>query len=148
MVNGRLDVIGANALGRALYEGQANVARFVFLDPAARTFWRDWDEVADETANALRAEAGRNPCDRGATGLASEVAAGSSDFRLRWARHDVRVEHTGVRRIHHPIVGNLELPYESTPLIAEPGQTLIMFGAEPGSPAEDALVLLGISVRL
>jgi len=146
---GRLDVIGANALGRALYEpmwaGSArrvNTARFAFLDPAARTFWRDWDQIASDSANLLRAEAGRNPCDAELTALVGELSTRSEDFRVRWARHDVRVHTTGVKRVHHPIVGDLELPYEATPLAADPGQTLLMYTAETGSPTEDALRLL------
>jgi len=146
---GRLDVIGANALGRALYEpmyadpaGQVNTARFAFLDPAARTFWRDWEQIAADSANLLRAEAGRNPCDGELTALVGELSTRSEDFRVRWARHDVRVHTTGVKRVHHPIVGDLELPYEATPLAADPGQTLLMYTAETGSPTEDALRLL------
>ncbi|WP_436535668.1 helix-turn-helix domain-containing protein [Actinoplanes sp. HUAS TT8] len=149
VVDGRLDLVGANALGRALYEPMfaggcagANLARFLFGDPAARTFWRDWETVADDTVSRLRAEAGRNPCDHRLAGLARELAATSADFRDRWARHDVRVTASGVRRIHHPVVGELELPFETTPLAADPGQTLLMVTAEPGSPSEDALTML------
>lgn len=143
VVDGRLDVLGANALGRALYEPMRHcTARFVFLDPAARTFWRDWDTVAGDTANRLRAEAGRNPCDHGLSDLVEELTGASQDFRLRWAHHDVRVRTTGVRRIRHPVVGDLELPFESTPLIADPGQTLLMYTAEPGTPSADALTML------
>lgn len=46
--NARLDVLGANHLGRALYRPlydnadlAANLARFVFLDPEAATFYRN-----------------------------------------------------------------------------------------------------------
>ncbi len=147
--NARLDVIGANALGRALYEpmattgcGSANLARFVFADPASRTFWRDWDTVADETAGLLRAEGGRNPCDHHLTGLTRELAATSTAFRDRWALHDVLVPSCGVRRIHHPVLGDLELPFETTPLASDPGQTLLIYTAEPGTPSDDAVKML------
>jgi len=147
--NGRLDIVGANALGRALYEPlyaeparPVNSARFVYLDPAARTFWRDWDKIADDSADVLRAEAGRNPCDRELVSLIGELSTRSEDFRTRWARHDVRTHTTGLKRIHHPVVGDLDLPYEATPLAADPGQTLLMYTAERGSPSEDALRVL------
>ncbi|MEU0561380.1 helix-turn-helix transcriptional regulator [Dactylosporangium sp. NPDC006015] len=147
--SGRLDVIGTNALGRALYAPMyddpvrpVNTARFAFLNPAARTFWHDWDKIANDSANLLRAEAGRNPCDSDLTALVGELSTRSEDFRIRWARHDVRLHTTGVKRVHHPVVGDLELPYEATPLAADPGQTLLMYTAEPGTPSEDALHLL------
>src|SRR5512133_4242233 len=50
--NQRLDILGANPLGRALYQemfdGQErpNAARFVFLDPRAREFSLDCDRIA------------------------------------------------------------------------------------------------------
>ncbi|MFS8203987.1 helix-turn-helix domain-containing protein [Streptomyces sp. CWNU-52B] len=148
VLDGRLDVVGANALGRALYQpmygacGNADTARFVFTDPAARTFWRDWAVIADDTANALRAESGSNPCDRAVTELVDELAARSPEFASRWARHDVHVSRTGTRRIEHPLVGALTLPFESTPLVADPGQTLLMYSAAPDSPTQDALHLM------
>lgn len=46
--NGRLDILGANHLGRAVFvpvfekaAGRPNLARFVFLDPASQDFYRD-----------------------------------------------------------------------------------------------------------
>jgi hypothetical protein len=146
--NGRLDVIGANPLGQALYRPMTsdgrpvNIARFVFLDPGARAFWPGWETVADDTVNRLRAESGQNPCDTVLSDLVDELSARSEQFRTRWARHDVCVHTTGVRRLHHPVVGELELPFESTPLIADPGQTLLMYTAEPDTASEDALKLL------
>jgi transcriptional regulator with XRE-family HTH domain len=68
VLNGRLDVLADNRLGHALYSPMyadpvrpANAARFVFLDPHSREFWRDWSKAANHTANLLRAEAGRDP---------------------------------------------------------------------------------------
>lgn len=142
--NGRLELIGSNDLGQALL-GAAFSPRFLFLDPAARAFWRDWDEVATDAANRLRAEAGRNPCDRVLSALIGELNQQSQEFRRRWDRHDVQVQTSGVRRIHHPEVGDLDLPFESTPLAADPGQTLLVFTPETESPSQDALSLLWIT---
>ncbi|MDT0433781.1 MULTISPECIES: helix-turn-helix domain-containing protein [Streptomyces] len=148
VLDGRLAVVGANALGRALYQpmygacGNASVARFVFTDPAARSFWPDWDVIADDTANALRAASGSNPCDRGLGELTAELAARSTEFASRWDRHDLHVARTGTRRIAHPLVGRLTLPFESTPLAADPGQTLLMYSAAPGSAEQDALHIM------
>lgn len=146
---GALDVIGTKALGRALYEPMygddgrpVNIARFAFLEPAARTFWRDWSRVADQNVDLMRAEAGRQPYDPQLTALIGELSTRSEEFRLRWARHDVRSHGTGVKRMHHPVVGDLELAYECTTPAADSGQTMIMYTPEPGSPSEDALRLL------
>ena len=149
VLNGRLDILTANALGRALFSpvhadrtGTPNNARFVFLDPHATTFFRDWDKAANDTVALLRAEAGRDPYDRELSDLIGELSTRSDDFRGRWAAHNVRIHTTGVKLIHHPIVGDLDLPFESFPLGPESSWSLVSYLAEPGSPSQDALTLL------
>jgi hypothetical protein len=117
-------------------------ARFIFLDPHAGGFFRDWDKVANDTVALLRAEAGRDPYDRGLSDLIGELSTRSDQFRVRWAAHHVRIHTTGVKLIHHPVVGDLELAFESFPLAADPTQSLLTYTAEPGSPSHDALSLL------
>ncbi len=145
--NNYYDYVAANRLGRALYspvfaEPAPNSARFAFFNPAAHDFYPDWDKVVQEFVAAMRGDAGRNPFDRRLTDLVGELATRSETFRTLWAAHDVRDHRTGVKRIHHPIVGDLELTYEAFELPADPGLQLSTFTAEPGSPSEDALKLL------
>ena len=126
--NTRGDYLAANQLGRALYaplfdsrEQPANSARFLFLDPAAAEFYIDWDRVADELVAHLRSDAGRNPYDRALTDLVGELSTRSTEFRTRWAAHNVRFHQAGTKRLHHPIVGDLELGYEVLQLSADNG---------------------------
>jgi transcriptional regulator with XRE-family HTH domain len=149
VLDGRLDVLTANRLGAALYapilDGRprsANTARFVFLDPRARDFFRDYNSAANDTVALLRAEAGRDPYDRELSDLVGQLSTRSDDFRRRWAAHDVRIHTSGVKLIHHPVVGDLDLPYESVTLPADPRQSLLIYTAEPGSPTQDALQML------
>jgi transcriptional regulator with XRE-family HTH domain len=146
--NGRLDVVAANRLGYALYSVHAspgrpsNTARFVFLDPRAQDFFPDWDLVANEVVAILRSEAGRDPYDRGLSDLVGELSTQSETFRTKWAAHNVRFHDTGVKRMHHPVVGDLELTYESMELSADTGLTMFAFTAETGTKSEQALNLL------
>jgi hypothetical protein len=149
VLNGRLDILGANALGAALYSpmytdpaGPPNTARFVFLDPDAATFFRQYDKAANDTVALLRAEAGRDPYDRDLSDLIGQLSTRSEEFRRRWAAHNVRIHTTGIKLLHHPVVGDLDLPFESVPLPADPGQSLLIYTAEPESPSHDALQLL------
>jgi transcriptional regulator with XRE-family HTH domain len=149
VVNRRLDILTANGLGLALYSPMyadpvrpPNNARFIFLDPCATEFFREWDKVANDTVALLRAEAGRDPYDRELSGLIGELSTRSDEFRVRWAAHHVRIHTTGVKLIQHPVVGELELPFESFPLAADPNQSLLTYTPEPGSPSEDGLSLL------
>lgn len=147
--NDRLDLLATNRLGRALYDltfrdpvRPANNARFTFLDPAARTFWDDWERAADDTVGILRGFAGRNPYDKALTDLVGELSTRSEEFRTRWAAHDVRLHRTGRKVVHHPVVGRLELVYDTLELPADPGLTVLVYTAEPGSPTADAFTLL------
>jgi transcriptional regulator with XRE-family HTH domain len=149
VLSGRLDILTANQLGYALfspaYAGPArppNNARFIFLDPHAGRFFRDWDTVANDTVALLRAQAGRDPYDRRLSDLIGELSTRSDEFRVRWAAHHVRIHTTGVKLIHHPVVGDLELAFESFALAADPSQSLLTYTAEPGSRSQDALSLL------
>ncbi len=118
--NARHDMLAANRLARALYapllaesRRPANNARFVYLDPASRDFFTDWDRAADDIAAMLRSEAGRNPYDKQLTALIGELSTRSEDFRTRWAAHNVRFHRTGHKKLHHPVVGDLDLNFEA-----------------------------------
>jgi len=147
--NGRLDVLAANPLARALYAPAfaghslpVNLARFNFLSPHARTFWGNWERAADDTAAMLRTEAGRDPYDKDLAGLVGELSTRSDEFRVRWGAHDVQLHRTGLKHIRHPVAGDLHLSYEVMELPADPGLALVAFSAEAGSPADDALRFL------
>lgn len=147
--NDRHDILAANRLARALYapiladpRRPANTARFVYLDPASQDFYVDWERVADDIAAILRSAAGRNPHDKALTDLIGELSTRSETFRLRWAAHDVRFHRTGLKRMHHPVVGNLELNFQAMEFPSDPGLTMVVYTATPGTPSADALQLL------
>src|SRR4051794_7821980 len=122
------DLLAANALGRELYapvfdspEQPTNIARFTFLDPTARDFYPDWEKLASDLVATLRSHAGRNPYDRTLQDLIGELSTRNDEFRVRWAAHNVRFHRTGVKRLHHPIVGELEFSYETMTIDADDG---------------------------
>jgi hypothetical protein len=147
--NGRADFVGWNRLARALYAPvfespvqPANTARFAFLDPRSTGFYLDWNRTADDIVAVLRAEAGRDPYNRGLTDLVGELSTRSAEFRTRWAAHNVQFHQTGVKRLHHPVVGDIHLAYEAMEFPSAPGLTMLAYTAEAGSAAQDALSLL------
>lgn len=147
--NGRMDILAANTLGRAFYAQHfdspylpVNSARFIFLDPRAADFYTEWEQVATDAVAVLRTEAGRDPYDRGLSDLVGELSTRSETFRTRWAAHNVRFHDSGVKRFHHPVVGDLTLTYETMPLAADAGLMMFVYTAEPASKSEEALNLL------
>ena len=147
--NGRLDILAINRLGRAVFsemyvqpQRPANFGRFVFLDPRADSFYRDWDDAAYQTVALLRGEAGRAPHDRVLSDIVGELSTRSDRFRTLWASHEVREHRTGVKSVTHPVVGDLDLHYEAMDLSSDRGLQLIAYSAQPGSATADALKLL------
>jgi transcriptional regulator with XRE-family HTH domain len=147
--NARHDMLAANRLARALYAPMladprrpANNARFVYLNPASRDFFTDWDRAADDIAAMLRLEAGRNPADKKLVELIGELSTRSEDFRTRWAAHNVRFHRTGHKKLHHPVVGDLDLDFEAMELPSRPGLTLLVYTAPKDSLTADSLAFL------
>ncbi|RPE47112.1 helix-turn-helix protein [Streptomyces sp. Ag109_O5-1] len=147
--NGYFDTLTVNRLGRALFSPvlqerhlPVNHARYLFLDPGAREFFSEWEATADDAVATLRWQAGRNPYDKALTELIGELSTRSESFRARWAAHNVHMHRNGVKRLQHPVIGAVSLPYESMAIDADAGLTLVAYTAEPGSPSEDALDFL------
>ncbi|MGO9457854.1 MAG: helix-turn-helix domain-containing protein [Acidimicrobiales bacterium] len=147
--NGRLDILSTNGLGAALYApvledpaGPPNMARFIFLNPRATEFFDSWEGIASDAVAILRAEAGRDPYDKRLSDLIGELSTRSEEFRVRWAAHNVKFHRTGAKRLHHPVVGDLDLAYEALELPGDSGQRILVYTAEPGSPSHNALALL------
>ncbi|MER5596277.1 helix-turn-helix transcriptional regulator [Streptomyces sp. NPDC002265] len=147
--NAHLDIVAANPLGRALYgavfEHQAeppNLARFIFLNARADEVFPAWQKAADDAVALLRVEATRSPYSKAVTGLIGELATRSTEFRTRWAAHDVRAHRSGSKDFHHHAVGDMTLRFEALDVTSTAGLTVIGYTAESGSPSHEALMLL------
>ncbi|WP_030183046.1 helix-turn-helix transcriptional regulator [Streptomyces violaceorubidus] len=141
-----LDLLAANALADALhapFTPADNLARMVFLDPVGRQFYPDWDRAAQAVVANLRQAAGFDPEHPGLADLVDTLTEHSAVFRRLWAEHSVRGKTRDVKQILHPDVGALSLTYQSFDVRDAPGQQLVIYHAEPGSPSAHALALLG-----
>ena len=144
----RMDIVAANELCRALYEGvldedrlPLNLARYLFFDPHSRGFFVDWDDVADDLVGSLRVQVGRDPRDKALSDLIGELSTRSDEFVVRWARQNVRLHRTARKRLHNRVVGDIELTGNALEL-PEDDLTLIAYTPDAGSQAEDQLRLL------
>ncbi|MEE1808356.1 helix-turn-helix transcriptional regulator [Streptomyces sp. BE133] len=144
----RMDVLAWNALGDAVVgysrmrPAELNIPRQVFLDPATRELYPEWAAVAAETVAHLRLDAGLHPDDKQLATLVGELSMKSEDFRRLWADHRVKAKTYGVKRIDHPVAGELTLPYETLGLPGDPGQSLVVYTSEPGSETAERIALL------
>lgn len=145
----RMDVLAWNALADALNgfslltPAERNIPRQVFLEGPGRDCYPEWESVAAETVAYLRLDAARYPSDAELCALVGELSVKSEDFRRLWADHQVKEKTHGVKRMSHPVVGDLTLPYETLTLPGDPDQLLVVYTPEPDSVSADRLSLLG-----
>lgn len=146
-VEGRyFDVLAANALATALSPRLVvggNRLRDVFLDPAERDLYPDWEEATARLVAGFRQSVGTDTDDPRFIDLVGELSLASPRFGALWARHDVRTREGGEMRLDHPQVGELRLYREKLAISGTAGQMLVLYHAAPGSADAEKLRILG-----
>jgi transcriptional regulator with XRE-family HTH domain len=140
------NILAANAMATALSPTcvpGSNSMRALFLDEAMREFYIDWEAIAVKAIAGLRAGTGPDIDDSDLSALVGDLSVRSEDFRRLWARQEVHTKGSGIARLRHPEVGELELGFEKLAIQGTDGQLLVIYHAEPGSITEERLTLLG-----
>jgi transcriptional regulator with XRE-family HTH domain len=144
--NHRLDVHYANGAAKILLTDfdamparQRNIARWLFLDPEARTRYPQWEQVAEATVGALRAAYDPRRVDDALEALVGELSLASVEFARFWSDYRLFKHSHGVKKIHHDIVGCMTLNYETLDISGSDGQYVCTYTAERGSPSAEKL---------
>ena len=122
--------------------GARDVLWTVWTPPTHAASSPTFSPPAAPSSPRSRPGCGRDPHDKTLHDLIGELSTRSELFRTRWASHNVRLHHTGVKHLRHPVVGALTLDYDAMELPADTGLTVITYSAEPASPSADNLRLL------
>ncbi|MEV6012751.1 helix-turn-helix transcriptional regulator [Streptomyces sp. NPDC051976] len=150
----RSDVLAWNRTGHALFAGhldplipdqpdrRPNMARLVFLDAHTRDLFVDWPKKARNVVGKLRLAAGRHPDDPRLASLVGELTMKSAEFTTMWAEHGVRKWALAAYRMHHPVVGRMELNLQSLGVPQEEGQRIVVATAGADTASAAALSLL------
>jgi transcriptional regulator with XRE-family HTH domain len=152
VISRSMDMLACNPGGLALYAGiedwperQRNLARYLFLHPAARDLFTDWDRQVTGCVARLRAVAGTAPDAPDLTRLVGELLLKSPDFARLWERYEVTGRKPAQKTFHHPRVGTLTLTSQPMYLEGTPGRRIGVYTAEPGTRDHDALFLLDMT---
>jgi transcriptional regulator with XRE-family HTH domain len=152
------DVLAWNPLGHALLAShlapsspdhlaeRPNLTRLLFLDPHTRELYTRWEEETRVALAALRLAVGEHPEDQRLAQLVGQLSIQSPVFAALWSRHPVRNCTVGTKSFHHPLVGAMELAFESMRLSDDSGHRILFYSAEPGTASAAALNLLATTV--
>ncbi|MEU2682308.1 helix-turn-helix transcriptional regulator [Streptomyces hygroscopicus] len=147
----RGDVLAANRMAKALFTDfeqmpvrHRNYARWMFLGEEPRSLFIDWEDQARAAVESLRLEIGRDADDQATNDLIAELRGKSTEFDHWWEEHRVHQRTHGSKRLHHALVGELTVEYETLTLPGDPDTSLFVYTAEPGSSSRQALDLLAM----
>ncbi|GLV78156.1 helix-turn-helix transcriptional regulator [Streptomyces hygroscopicus] len=147
----RSDVLAANRMAKALFTDfdqmpvrHRNYARWMFLGEEPRSLFIDWEDQARAAVESLRLEIGRDADDQATNDLIAELRGKSTEFDRWWEEHRVHQRTHGSKRLHHALVGELTVEYETLTLPGDPDTSLFVYTAEPGSSSRQALDLLAM----
>ncbi|MBK3573613.1 helix-turn-helix domain-containing protein [Streptomyces sp. MBT65] len=140
-----LDILAGNSLATALHSGFDafdNLARNVFVDPAGREFYQEWERAAHSCVAELRAAYGHDPDSDRIAEVVGELSAESEEFAGIWRLHDVKSKSQGDKHLKHPDVGDLHIAFAAFTVNGAPHQQLVVYQAEPASPTAAAFETL------
>lgn len=137
-----LDLLALNPLAERLFTPFAsteNLVEMVFLDPAGRTFYTDWERAATSCVANLRATSDVHVGARRRERLVERLLAGSAEFRALWTAHEVRPKTHDTKELHHPGVGSIQVQFDALDVSGRPGHQLVVYRAEPASVSGERL---------
>jgi transcriptional regulator with XRE-family HTH domain len=154
VLDAKYDVLAWNPLAAALLEDfsarprrERNMIRryFLDLDPARRHYGiTDADGAFGRfAAGHLRAAAARYPDDHATRELIRELLNNSPEFAALWPDAEVSDLRRLAKTIAHPQLGPITLDCDIL-LVPERDQHVVLFTAEPGTPAHEQLQLLAV----
>ncbi|XUL92511.1 helix-turn-helix transcriptional regulator [Streptomyces galilaeus] len=140
-----LDILAGNSLATALHSGFDafdNLARNVFVDPAGREFYQEWERAAHSCVAELRAAYGHDPESARIAEVVAELSDAGEEFTALWQLHDVKSKSQERKHLRHPDVGDLHIAFAAFTVNGAPHQQLVVYRAEPASPTAAAFETL------
>jgi transcriptional regulator with XRE-family HTH domain len=111
---------------------ERNILRMMFSDARVRAAQEDWQSVARFVVGALRADAIRAGADREVAQLAEELSRLSPEFAELWNDNDIAGRGDGIKRLHHPEMGLIELEFSTFAVDGRPDLAMVVYN--PSTP--------------
>jgi transcriptional regulator with XRE-family HTH domain len=117
---------------------ERNILRFLFLDPRARAVQYDWESVARFALGTFRADAARAAAVAEVEPLVDELCRLSPEFKTMWRDNDVSGTHEAVKRIRHPVLGELAFEYSAFSVDGRTDLSMVVYN--PATPKDAELI--------
>lgn len=122
---------------------ERNILRLVFADSHVRAAQEDWLTVARFVVGAFRADVVRAGATAQSAVLVEEISRLSPEFDALWRSNDVVAHGEGVKRLHHPHLGLLELEFSAFAVDGRPELGMIVYNPATSEAAERMRAFIG-----
>jgi len=133
------DVVAWNAAAATLLtdyatlpRDQRNILRLMFTNASIKAAQEDWLNVARYVVGAFRADAARAGAGAEISQLVEELSRLSPEFDALWRDNNVARHADGLKRLHHPVHGLLELEFSAFAVDGRPDLGMIVYN--PATP--------------
>lgn len=106
---------------------QRNILRLMFSNSRVRAAQEDWLSVARFVVGAFRADAARAGAGAEIRQLVEELSEMSPEFEALWRDNEVAGHGDGVKRLHHPELGPIELEFSTFSVEGRPDLNLMVY---------------------
>ncbi|HEY4090471.1 MAG TPA: helix-turn-helix transcriptional regulator [Luteibacter sp.] len=113
-----------------------NILRLMFLNPRVRVAQDDWLRVAQFVVASFRADAARAGATAEITQLVEELSGNSPEFEALWRNNDIASHGDGLKRLHHPVLGPIELEFSTFAVEGRPDLTLMIYNPSTAETTE------------
>lgn len=111
---------------------ERNIMRLLFCSRKVQQAQEDWSKVARVVVGAFRADVTRAGTNQEALQLIDELSTVSAEFRALWADTEVAGMSEGVKRLHHPVAGIVNLEFSTFSVEGRPELGMVVFN--PAKP--------------
>lgn len=116
--------------------GERNIIRMMFSNSRVRAHQEDWESVARFVVGAFRADAARAGATAEIGQFVEEMSRISPEFEAMWSTNDIRAHGEGLKRLHHPELGLLELEYSAFTVDGRPDLGMFVYNPVTGADAD------------
>jgi transcriptional regulator with XRE-family HTH domain len=127
---------------------ERNLLWLLFADPQFRRILPDWENDARRSLARFRTNFARSGGHLAFQNLVDELWDACPEFRPLWRQHDVLAPADGLKRIHHPLVGLMELDHTVLQAGDASELSITVYSAAPGTQSAERLArLLTMDIR-